>query len=88
MYMSEFKQGIYGLLKKIIGGSSLLLAVVYTLGHIVIAMICNNLITGAEFSLAAIDAIVEPMINGVWFYILHKLYRKFTGDPNAKAFKD
>jgi len=52
---------------------------VYTIGHIVIAMICNNLITGASFELAAVDAIVEPMINGVWFYILHKGYKKFKG---------
>ena len=86
--MSEFKQGIYGLLKKIIGGSSLKLAIIYTVGHIIIAMICNNLITGARFDLAAADAIIEPLINGVWFYLLHKLYRKYTGDPNAKAFRD
>lgn len=84
--MTEFKIGIYNLLKKIIG-NSFLLAVVYTLGHIVIAMICNNLITGAEFTLAAVDAIVEPMINGVWFYVLHKLWRTLSKDPNAKAFK-
>jgi uncharacterized membrane protein len=25
--------------------------------------------------LAVIDAIVEPLINGVWFYLLHKAYR-------------
>ena len=86
--MSEFKQGIYGLIKKIIGGSSLTLAIIYTVGHIIIAMICNNLITGARFDLAAADAIIEPLINGVWFYLLHKLYRKYTGDSNAKAFKD
>ena len=86
--MSEFKQGIFNLLKRLIGGSSLTLAIIYTLGHIVIAMICNNLITGASFELAAADAIIEPLINGVWFYLLHKLYRKYTGDPNAKAFKD
>jgi len=76
--MSEFRQGIFNLLKRIIGGSSAVLAVVYTIGHIVIAMICNNFITGASFELAAIDAVVEPMINGVWFYILHKGYKKFT----------
>ena len=86
--MSEFKQGIFNLLKRLIGGSSLTLAIIYTLVHIVIAMICNNLITGASFELAAADAIIEPLINGVWFYLLHKLYRKYTGDPNAKAFKD
>jgi len=84
--MSEFKVGIYNLLKRIIG-SSFLLAVVYTIGHIVIAMICNNLITGADFTLAAVDAIVEPMINGVWFYILHKLWRKYSGEPEVKVFK-
>jgi uncharacterized membrane protein len=84
--MTEFKVGIYNLLKKIVG-SSFLLAVVYTIGHIVIAMICNNLITGANFTLAAVDAIVEPMINGVWFYVLHKLWRKYSRDSEAKAFK-
>jgi uncharacterized membrane protein len=40
-------------------------------------MVCNNLITGATFELAAVDAIVEPMINGVWFYVLHRLYKKW-----------
>ena len=75
--MTEFKDGIFNLLKKLIGGSSLTLAVVYTIGHIVIAMICNNLITGASFELAAVDAIVEPLINGVWFYVLHKGYKKY-----------
>lgn len=86
--MSEFKSGIYNLLKRLIGGSSLLLAVIYTVGHIIIAMICNNLITGAEFKLAAVDAIVEPLINGVWFYVLHKLWRKFSGNSDAQAFRD
>jgi uncharacterized membrane protein len=74
--MTEFKIGIYNLLKKIVGGSSFTLAVIYTIGHIVIAMICNFLITGAELELAAIDAIVEPMINGVWFYVLHNSWIK------------
>jgi uncharacterized membrane protein len=74
--MTEFKIGIYNLLKKIVGGSSFTLAVVYTIGHIVIAMTCNFLITGASLELAAVDAIVEPMINGVWFYVLHNSWIK------------
>jgi len=77
--MSEFKEGIFNLLKRLIGGSSLTLAIVYTLGHIVIAMICNNLITGASFELAAVDAVVEPIINGVWFFVLHKVWKKYKG---------
>lgn len=79
MHMTEFRDGIFNLLKRLIGGSSLSLAIIYTLGHIVIAMLCNNFITGAPFDLAAVDAIVEPMINGVWFYILHKAYKKYKG---------
>jgi len=73
----ELKEGIFTLLKRLIRGSSLTLAVIYTLGHILIAMICNNLITGATFELAAVDAIVEPMINGVWFYVLHNTWKKY-----------
>ena len=75
--MIEIKVGIYNLLKRIIGGSSLMLAIVYTLGHILIAVICNTLITGAAIELAAIDAVVEPIINGVWFYALHRGYKHF-----------
>ena len=79
MHMTEFRDGIFNLLKRLIGGSSLSLAIIYTIGHIVIAMLCNNFITDAPFDLAAVDAIVEPMINGVWFYILHKAYKKYKG---------
>jgi uncharacterized membrane protein len=78
--MTEFKIGIWNLLKKIIGGSSLTLAVVYTLGHIIIAMVCNKLITGAALELAAVDAIVEPIINGFWFYFLHKAWKRMKND--------
>ena len=77
--MSEFKEGIFNLLKRLIGGSSLTLAIIYTLGHIVIAMICNNLITNASFELAAVDAVIEPIINGVWFFVLHKVWKKYKG---------
>jgi len=79
MFMTEFKEGIFNLLKRLIGGSSFTLAVIYTLGHIVIAMISNNVITGASFELAAVDAVVEPIINGVWFYVLHSFWKKYKG---------
>ena len=38
---------------------------------------CVMIITGASLELATIDAIVEPIINGVWFYILHETWKKF-----------
>ena len=58
--------------------SSFFLTVIYTLGHFVIAMICNALITGADLNLAALDALIEPLINGIWFYILHKIYKNYN----------
>jgi uncharacterized membrane protein len=71
--MAEFKSGIFNLLRR----SSLLLSIIYTLGHIIIAMTCNYLITGARLDLAAADALIEPIVNGVWFYILHTvIFRK------------
>jgi len=72
--MTEFKIGIFNLIKKLVGHSSLARAIIYTIGHIIIAMTCNRLITGADLELAAIDALVEPLINGAWFYLLDKLY--------------
>jgi len=64
---------IYKLLS---GDSSLKLAVVYTIGHILIAIVCVRVITGARLELAAVDAFIEPIINGSWFYFLHKVWRK------------
>ena len=52
---------------------SLGLAVVYTIGHIIIAWACATLIFNASFSLAAADAIIEPIINGFWFYFIHRI---------------
>jgi uncharacterized membrane protein len=77
MIMTELTKGIFKIIRKLIGESSILLAVIYTIGHIFIATTCNFLITGADVELAAVDAIVEPLINGVWFYVLHKLAKRF-----------
>jgi len=72
--MTEFQKGIFNLIRR----SSLARAIVYTIGHILIAMTCNNFITGAEWDLAAADAIIEPLINGVWFYALDKLWVRYA----------
>ena len=76
--MTEFKLGIFEFLKKVIAGSSVTLAVIYTLGHIVIAMSVVTIMTGASLWEAGTVALVEPAINGVWFYILHSIYKKFS----------
>tara|TARA_Y200000002_G_scaffold221662_1_gene183067 strand:- start:286 stop:702 length:417 start_codon:yes stop_codon:yes gene_type:complete len=52
--------------------SSFGLSIVYTVGHILIAWACATIIFQADFLLASADAIIEPIINGFWFFLLHK----------------
>lgn len=67
----------FNLLKKLLGESSLTLAAIYTIGHIIIAMNVVYWMTGATFWEAGSVALIEPLINGVWFYILHSLWKKY-----------
>jgi uncharacterized membrane protein len=69
----EFKKGIFNVTSKM-AQSSLGLAIIYTLGHIVIAAAVVTIITRANWWEAGAVALIEPAINGVWFYILHKIY--------------
>tara|TARA_Y100001970_G_scaffold111221_1_gene138853 strand:+ start:1850 stop:2074 length:225 start_codon:yes stop_codon:yes gene_type:complete len=61
---------------------SLWLTIIYTLGHFIIAVLCVKLITGASLELATIDALIEPIINAVWFYILHRVYSNYKLKKN------
>lgn len=72
----EITQSILGVFKN----SSAALAIVYTLGHIVIAMIVVSTFTGASLFEAGTVALIEPLINGCWFYVLHKAWLKFNAD--------
>jgi len=72
--MSEFTKGIWSIFKS----NSLALALVYTLGHIVIAMTVVRTMTGASLFEAGLVALVEPALNGVWFYVLHKVWSTYN----------
>ena len=74
--MSEFTQGIFGALKSFIKGDSLILALIYTCGHIIIAMTVVTMMTGASLWEAGAVALIEPSINGIWFYVLHSIWKK------------
>tara|TARA_B100000212_G_scaffold338526_1_gene315215 strand:+ start:792 stop:1034 length:243 start_codon:yes stop_codon:yes gene_type:complete len=76
--MTEFTKGMWTVIKNFMKGSSLLLAFIYTLGHIVIAMSVVSVMTGANLWEAGAVALVEPAINGVWFYILHKTWKWYN----------
>ena len=54
------------------------LSVIYTLGHIVIAGSTVYILTGANLWESGLVALVEPCLNGVWFYILHKVWTKWA----------
>tara|TARA_B100002019_G_C21254735_1_gene593152 strand:- start:1008 stop:1238 length:231 start_codon:yes stop_codon:yes gene_type:complete len=75
--MSEFTQGIYHTLKSFIRRDSFVLALIYTAGHIVIAMAVVSTMTGASLWEAGAVALVEPTINGLWFYTLHTVWKKY-----------
>ena len=76
--MTELTTGIYEATKKIIGHSSLTLANIFFIGHMIIAMTVVSMITGASIWEAGAVAVVEPAINSVWFYVLHRVYKKVT----------
>ena len=75
--MTEFTTGIWNEFRNIAGSSSLALAFIFFLGHIVIAMTVVSIMTGASLWEAGAVAIVEPAVNSVWFYVLHKIWYKF-----------
>ena len=76
----NIKDGMKNYIKEKFINSSITLAIIYTVGHILIAMQCNFYITGANIELAALDALIEPIINGVWFYLLHTLHRFYSNN--------
>ena len=76
--MSEFNEGLPGAVRRLITSSSISLAIIYTIGHVIIAMTVVSLLTGASLWEAGVVALVEPSINGIWFYMLHKTYKTLT----------
>lgn len=72
--MTEFSDGIFNIIKE----SSAALAIIYTLGHIVISIAVVTVITQATIFEASAVALIEPAINGCWFYVLHKTWVKWN----------
>ena len=71
--MTEFTNGIF----KVIAGTSFGRALIYTLGHIIIAMSVVSIVTGASLFEAGLVALIEPSINGVWYYCLDILWTRY-----------
>tara|TARA_B100001559_G_scaffold317206_1_gene321997 strand:- start:379 stop:606 length:228 start_codon:yes stop_codon:yes gene_type:complete len=74
--MTEITKGIVNAVKDKMD-ESLILAIIFFFGHIIIAMTVVSLVTGASIWEAGAVAIIEPAVNSVWFYALHKLWNKY-----------
>ena len=74
--MTELTQGIFSTAKGIYKNNkgSILRTVVYTIGHFAIAIIVLMSIADVSFGVALTDAIVEPLANAVWYFMLDKFW--------------
>ena len=74
--MTEFTSGIFNASKKIYDTNkgSILRTIIYTIGHFVIAITVLKLVADVSFYIALTDAIVEPLANSVWYFVLDKFW--------------
>ena len=74
--MTEFTSGIFEASKKIYSNNkgSILRTIVYTIGHFAIAITVLMLVADVSFFIALTDAIVEPVANSVWYFLLDKFW--------------
>ena len=74
--MTELTSGIFNSAKEIYKNNrgSILRTIVYTIGHFAIAITVLMLIADVSFYIALTDAIVEPLANAVWYFLLDKFW--------------
>ena len=72
--MTEITKGLFGTSKDIFQNNkgSILRTAIYTIGHFAIAITVLMLVADVSFMIALTDAIVEPLANSVWYFILDK----------------
>ena len=74
--MAEFNRGIFNATRDIYNHNrgSILRTIVYTIGHFIIAITVLMLVADVPFYIAWTDAIVEPLANSVWYFLLDKFW--------------
>ena len=74
--MVEFTKGIYTVTKNIYKNNqdSILRTIIYTIGHFAIAIVVLMSISEVPFMIALTDAIVEPLANSVWYFMLDRFW--------------
>ena len=78
--MTEFTKGIFEVSRDVYKNNkgSILRTIVYTVGHFGIAITVLMLVADVSFMIALTDAIVEPIANSVWYFILDKWWASKT----------
>ena len=74
--MTELTSGIFNSAKGIYNNNkgSILRTIIYTIGHFAIAITVLMLVADVSFIIALTDAIVEPLANAVWYFLLDKFW--------------
>jgi len=74
--MTELTRGIFQTGKSFYDSNkgSLLRTLIYTIGHFAIAITVLMLIADVSFMIALTDAIVEPLANAIWYFVLDKIW--------------
>ena len=72
----EINKGIYNTVADIYNNNrgSILRTVIYTIGHFIIAITVLMLVADVSLAVALTDAIVEPLANSVWYFLLDKFW--------------
>ena len=70
----ELTKGVFKTAENIFQNNkgSILRTIIYTIGHFAIAITVLMLVADVTFMIALTDAIVEPIANSVWYFILDK----------------
>ena len=71
-FKQEFTNGIFKLIASTSGGR----AFVYTIGHVLISMMVVRMMTTATWWEAGSVALIEPLLNGFWYYLLDKWWTR------------
>ncbi len=80
----EVTRGIFKAAESIFKNNrgSILRTIVYTIGHFIIAISVLMIVADVSFIIALTDAIIEPLANSVWYFILDKWWASKTTSNN------
>lgn len=48
--------------------------IVFTIGHFIIAAVVISIVTGAPLHKAITASVIEPLINGMWYFVLDRIW--------------